>query len=161
MIEQQGIVRHIAHGKAHIEVLNTPAACSSCSGDGCGMSLFGRYFGNRRNLIELDDTIGVSSGDEVVIGIEENSLVVSAFRLYGAPLLGLIAGAVSAAALFDSPAGGQSDLVAIAGGITGFSLALVANYIHQTMFARQPAQLMRRIGSVDTIAGFPPIQVNR
>jgi sigma-E factor negative regulatory protein RseC len=53
------------------------------------------------NRVLAQDNLGVSVGDEVLLGIPENGALRAAFVLYGVPLLGLMFGVVIAQAWGD------------------------------------------------------------
>ena len=142
MIEQRAIVREAGSASARVEVLKMTASCGGCASNGCGVALFSRFFGNRKNLIELKDVVGVSVGDEVVIGITENTLLLGAFRLYAFPLVGLLSGAMLGQYLQGSPETG-SELFSILGAAMGLLLTLALNYLHQKRKASQVVSLLR------------------
>ena len=96
MIQEQAIVVGINQDVASLEILrNKP--CGLCGQTrGCGISIWGRLFGHRANIFKVKNTISAKVDDVVIVGIQENALLLSAVIVYGVPLLTLILGAVFA-----------------------------------------------------------------
>jgi sigma-E factor negative regulatory protein RseC len=94
MIEERAIVLSVSAGVARVQAIRR-GACGACSARGaCGTSLLDRFLGRKSLELELEDTIGLSSGDEVIVGVPEEALLISSFFAYIVPLLGLIAAAM-------------------------------------------------------------------
>jgi sigma-E factor negative regulatory protein RseC len=92
----------------------------------------------------VDNVLHASTGERVVIGIPSGALWKSAFRLYGLPLLMLIAGGLA----------GQhahGDLGAVAGAAGGMLLAVLVQKSRLGSHAWQPVML-RRADEVSFIA---------
>jgi len=100
MIEEHAIVVGLERDVAMLEVLRrTP--CGLCGQTrGCGVSLWGRLFGHKPNIFKALNQINAGIGDSVVVGIEEQALLVSALVVYGVPLLLMLLGALLAGAMF-------------------------------------------------------------
>jgi len=122
-------------------------SCGACSSQAaCGVSLLDRLLGRRRQRLVVGDALGVRAGETVVIGLPEGALVKAALAAYLMPLLGLLAGAMAAPAMW---AGADADLAALAGGALGFAGALVLLRRYSRRLAADPryrAKLLRRGG---------------
>jgi sigma-E factor negative regulatory protein RseC len=96
MIQEQAVVVSVNQGVASLEILrNKP--CGLCGQTrGCGISIWGRLFGHRANIFKVRNTVNAKVDDIVVVGIEENALLLSAIIVYGVPLATLILGAAFA-----------------------------------------------------------------
>jgi len=117
-----------------------------------------RVLGRRRTLVKALNTSGVSTGDRVVIGLEEGALVSGSMAVYLVPLIALIVGAALATAL--AP---ERDIVAAAGGAAG----LVSSFFWLRRFGtriridpRYQPIILRRFRDVSVI-NLPVEAVNR
>jgi len=126
LIEESGQVVEVQGEFAWIESERT-TTCGSCAvRKGCGTSAIAKVLGQRRVRLRVLNPINASVGDNVVIGITESGLVRGSLAVYAAPLLGLVAGALAGQLLGKQLfVGMQSDLLAIAGAISGFIAALI------------------------------------
>ena len=125
MIEESGQVVEVQGEFAWIESERT-STCGSCAvRKGCGTSAIAKVLGQRRVRLRVLNRIHASVGDNVVIGIAESGLVRGSLAVYAAPLLGLFAGALAGQLLAKQLFGMSSDLLAIAGAISGFVAALI------------------------------------
>jgi sigma-E factor negative regulatory protein RseC len=89
MITENGIVTRTDRSTAWIKTIRS-GACEGCSSkDSCGES-----HNSKEMTLELKNTLGVQTGDQVVIGIETKPMIILSFLLYVFPILLLIAGAV-------------------------------------------------------------------
>lgn len=128
MIEENAIVVGIERDIAMLEVLRrTP--CGLCGQTrGCGISLWGRLFGHKPNIFKALNQINAKVGDSVVVGIEEQALLVSALAVYGVPLVTMLLGALVASGIFGGElADGVShvDRNAMIGAIAGLVVGLL------------------------------------
>ena len=96
MIEEQAIVVGVENDVTMLEVVRrTP--CGLCGQTrGCGISLWGRLFGHRPNIFKAVNQIDAKVGDSVIVGIEEQALLISSLTVYGIPLVTMLAGARNA-----------------------------------------------------------------
>lgn len=102
LIEETGEVVELQGGWAVIET-RSRSACDHCAtGNACGTSVLASVFGQRRNRVRLNNHLGVSVGDNVVIGIHESVLLSTAILAYMLPLLLMIGCALLAANLLES-----------------------------------------------------------
>ena len=89
MITENGIVTRTNRSTAWIKTIRS-AACEGCSSkDSCGENHH-----SKEMTLELKNTLGVQTGDQVVIGIETKPMIILSFLLYVFPILLLITGAV-------------------------------------------------------------------
>ncbi len=111
-------------------VRRTP--CGLCGQTrGCGISLWGRLLGHRRNTFKAINQIDAKPGDNVIVGVEEQALLVSSLIFYGIPLAAMLAGALAAGAFFTDDAG-HADLYAVMGAVAGLALGLLWLKGHNT-----------------------------
>lgn len=127
MIEEQAIVIDIKGEQALLEVeRNKP--CGLCGATrGCGISLWGRIFGQHRGRFLANNSLKLENGDRVIVGIEESALLSSAMAVYGLPLLFLCFGAWLVPLLFGIQASSRlaSDLYALFGALAGLAGGLM------------------------------------
>jgi len=123
MIEEQAIVVRLDGTRAHLEIERS-RPCGLCGATrGCGVSLWGRLFGHRNQTFSVDNGIGATAGERVVIGVEEGILLSGALNIYGVPLVLLCLGALLGSSLATARAAG--DLYAVCGAATGLLLGLM------------------------------------
>ena len=90
MIEEQGKVVALQNEWVWVET-ERKTACGQCSANkGCGTSVLASVFGKKANSIAVMKTLPVKVGDEVIIGIEEDTLVKGSLLIYALPLVLLI-----------------------------------------------------------------------
>jgi sigma-E factor negative regulatory protein RseC len=124
MIEESAVVIDLKNDMAMLEVTRrTP--CGLCGQtQGCGISIWGRLFGHRNNVFKAINQINASIGDNVIVGINENALLMSALTMYGIPLLTTLAGALAGAS-FPTENNILADRYAVIGALTGLMLGLL------------------------------------
>ncbi|MDA8328200.1 MAG: SoxR reducing system RseC family protein [Betaproteobacteria bacterium] len=112
-----------------VEALPNTQGCSSCSSSqgtqasGCGADNIGRMFtGNAPHRFRVIDTMGCQTGDQVLIEIEDGSVLRSAFVVYLLPIGLVFFGAILASHL-STPV--WSDLASILGAGLGLMVAAV------------------------------------
>jgi sigma-E factor negative regulatory protein RseC len=94
MITEQGIVTRATPDVALIKT-NRAAACEVCSAkDSCGTIHRGKEM-----TVEVPNTLGVETGDSVLIGMQTKSALLLTFLIYVVPILCLVAGALTGDAL--------------------------------------------------------------
>ena len=145
MIEENAIVVGIEDDTALLEIVRT-TPCSLCGQTrGCGISLFGRLFGHRNNVFKAVNQISAKIGDYVVVGIEQQALLASSLRLYGVPLLSVLAGATIAAVFF-VPAKTNADGYVFVGAMIGLAFGLLwlkGNATGRSLDARYQPVILR------------------
>lgn len=143
MIEESGKVVALEGDYVWVETMRE-AACNACTAkSGCGQSVLEKAALGKKHHIRALSTLKVEFGDEVVIGIEEPVILLSAVIIYLLPLLFLFAMVSIAVLLW-----GSSDAVVGVSGFAGLSAGfLVARWYsyrnrfnkhHQPVILRGP-----------------------
>ncbi|MDH4273601.1 MAG: SoxR reducing system RseC family protein [Gammaproteobacteria bacterium] len=90
MIEHQGVV--VAREGARVWVeFQRQTSCGQCAVNGsCGTGVIGKVLGRRINRMVINSTLDTQVGEQVVVGIKEDTLLTSAMVAYGVPLIGLL-----------------------------------------------------------------------
>ena len=87
MITENAIVVSIENNQTWIET-QRKSTCGQCSANkGCGTSVLSKVIGNKLSKIKAINNIDAQVGDEVVIGLNEHSLLKGAFMIYMLPLI--------------------------------------------------------------------------
>ena len=94
MITENATVVSIENNQTWIET-QRKSACGQCSANkGCGTSVLSKVIGNKLSKMKAINKINAKVGDEVVVGLNEKSLLKGAFMTYLLPLLYLFVFAV-------------------------------------------------------------------
>ncbi len=89
MITENGIVTQADRSTARITTMRS-SACKGCSSQGsCGTS-----HSSKEMTVTVKNTLGVQTGDRVVIGLDTKPMVILSFLLYVFPIILLIIGAL-------------------------------------------------------------------
>ncbi|MCW8355974.1 MAG: SoxR reducing system RseC family protein [Marinomonas sp.] len=129
MIEETGKVLSIEDGFADVETIRT-SSCTSCRArHGCGHHAIAQVSSANRMRMKAIDSLNVKVGQNVVVGIPEDTLLQASIWMYLIPLLGLVGGAI-----IPSIWGGESG-IAVIFSIIGFAggLWLARNKSQQEM----------------------------
>lgn len=123
MIEENARVIAIDGDIAWVET-QRKSTCGSCSAKtSCGTSLLERFVGQRNKQLTVTLVDGIKVGDDVVLGLDEGSLLRGSFAVYMLPLLTMLLMAVMAQMLFPeillSP-----EAASIIGGLVGLGIGL-------------------------------------
>jgi len=114
MITETGKVVAVVEGGAWVQTIRA-SACSSCSARAaCGQKALAGVSGGKANEVLVQNTVAARVGDEVVIGIEESSLLLASLLVYGLPLLLMVLASVAGSHLASG-----ADAAAIAGAVVG------------------------------------------
>jgi sigma-E factor negative regulatory protein RseC len=155
MIEERARVIAIEGEVAWVET-QRQSTCGSCSAkNACGSSLLERLVGQRSNQLAVSRIEGLQTGDEVVLGLEESSLLRGSFAVYMMPLLLMLLMAIIANAVL---AGSQlaSETASILGGLTGLGLGLfwLKAYAKRALIEGRfrPVVLRRIVGEQQAVA---------
>ncbi|MBE0485205.1 SoxR reducing system RseC family protein [Marinobacter sp.] len=117
MITEVGKVVGLKGDKAWVQTIRA-SACQSCAARaGCGQRALAKVSGGRANQVLVANTAGARVGDEVVIGIDEQSLLTASLAVYGVPLLLMVLATIAGYRWF-----GGTDGAAIAGALLGLVL---------------------------------------
>ncbi len=156
MIEENAVVVGLEQDAAMLEIVRrTP--CGLCGQTrGCGISLWGRIFGHRRNIFKAVNQINAKVGDSVIVGVEEQALLASSLMAYGIPLASMLVGALLASGIFagdPNPANpGRADFYAVMGAAAGLVIGLLWLKGHaagRSMDARYQPVILRADMRVD------------
>ena len=89
---------------ADIIVEGTPPCARCAEGRGCGAGIFTGRDGRQHVRLAVPRDVDIAVGDPVTVSMSGRSLLTASILAYGVPLLGLLAGALSAA-LFSASEG--------------------------------------------------------
>lgn len=131
MIEQYARVESFNQQTVSLRANMQSSGCHSCNlSGGCGTSLIAKLFPSR-----MPETLqmpiesmpsAVKVGDQVRLGIQENTLNQAVIMLYLIPLIGLVSGAITGAGLGEYLfAANGVEPVSIFGGLLGLSAGIV------------------------------------
>jgi len=138
MIEEFAVITKRLDDHVMLEI-ERRTACGLCGQKrGCGNATWGRLLGHESHEFAADNAIGANVGDSVVVGIDENVVLSSAFYLYVVPLLTMLVGAVLADTLLDNEF--YVILAAALGLVLGFAWVkghLVGYGSHKKLYAKQ------------------------
>lgn len=138
MLEQHAIVLKTAGDQAWVEARES-GTCGSCGAGGCSTRRLADLFGRRERAFPVHNVLHAEAGERVVIGIPSGALWRSAFRLYGLPLLLLIAGGLAGQHLHGDPG-------AVLGAVAGLLLSVLMQKSGIGAQAWQPVMLRRADG---------------
>lgn len=146
MITETGKVVAVEGDKAWVQTIRA-SACQSCSARaGCGQRALASVSGGRANQVLVINSASARVGDEVVLGIDEQSLLRASLMVYGVPLLLMLAFCIAGFQWL-----GGSDLSAIVGALSGMGVGflLVRRWQSGASGQYQPKMLrVNRIASV-------------
>lgn len=94
MIEEQATIVSVESERFTVQT-RRQSACGSCAAKGgCGTSVLAKTIGRKHVIVSIDkpasDEPSLSPGDQVIIGINENSLLTGSLLAYLLPLAGMI-----------------------------------------------------------------------
>ncbi len=119
MLEEYAVVIACKGNQATLE-LERRTACGLCGQKrGCGNATWGKLLGHSNLALSAENSVNAHVGDSVVVGIDENAVLHSAFYLYAVPLIGLIIGTILADAFF------TNQLYVMLGAILGLVLGFL------------------------------------
>jgi len=147
MVEEQGVIVSVEGQIAKIAPLSQ-SGCQSCSSSSvCGTSLLKPLFGKKQRTLAAENTINAKPGDQVIIGLNRTALVLASLMVYLLPLILLVVGAISGAAIAHAFSMADTELVSIICGLGTASLAFVV--------------VSRVVKSAYFSAFFEPVLINR
>lgn len=119
MIEEYAIVTKCAGTQATLEI-ERRTACGLCGQKrGCGNAMWGKMLGHDSHDFTAENKVNANVGDSVVVGIDEQAVLNSAFFLYVVPLIGLLVGTFVADYLF------KNQFYVIVGAVLGLILGFL------------------------------------
>lgn len=119
MIEQTAIVRSISAPFAEVEI-QRQSSCGTCQAkQGCGTAAIARVFPQRTHRLHALNEVDAKPGDQVVLGLDDETLRNVSLAVYLVPLLGLIGGAMAGEWLANQTNLQAGELSAILGGLFG------------------------------------------
>ncbi len=118
MLEEIALVIKSSPEKLWVET-ETRSSCSHCSSSsGCGTSVLAKLFSVKRNQLQLDNSLGAKTGEQVIIGMPDDLLVRAAIWAYLLPLLAMIF--VTIIASVAGAGDGLQSLIGLCGLVIGF-----------------------------------------
>lgn len=115
MIEENGRVLAVKNGFAEIETIRT-SSCTACRArHGCGHHAVAQMSSSNRMKMNALCDLDVLVGQEVVVGIPEDTLLKASIWMYLIPLIGLIGGATLPSLINNDP------ILPVMGALLGFS----------------------------------------
>jgi len=155
MIEENAVVISSEAGIVEVEIRRR-SSCNACSArTGCGVSLLDRVLGRRPQRLVAANKLGVSEGDEVVVGMPEGALLKAAVAAYLVPLLGLLGGAIAGDLMLGEASASQT--LPLLTGLGGLMLGFLMTRVYSRRLAADPrwrAVLLRR-ASQSLSVGLP------
>lgn len=124
MITENAIVVSIENNQTWIET-QRKSACGQCSANkGCGTSVLSKVIGNKLSKMKAINKINAHVGDEVVVGLNEQSLLKGAFMAYLLPLLYIFLFSFFGQLISDFSQINNSELLIIGFAVLGFYIAM-------------------------------------
>lgn len=124
MITETAIVVSIEGEQTWIET-QRQSSCGQCKASkGCGTSVLSKVIGNKLSRMKAINTIDAKVGDEVVVGLNEGSLLKGAFMTYLLPLIYLFAFSFVAQLVSNNIYGENNEWLTIVFAVLGFYFGL-------------------------------------
>lgn len=147
MIEESARVVAVEGDIAWVET-RRQTACGSCAANkGCGTTVLAKVVGAKYSRLRVLNTISARTGDEVVIGIEENALLRGSVIMYALPILLMMVGAALGERLNEQLQLATPDAASIAAGLAG----LLAGFAWISRFA----------GKISRDGRYQPVMLRR
>lgn len=125
MIEEIATVVSIENDIAVVRVEKT-SSCNSCQAKGaCGTSSLSSYFNFQSPGLKVKNSIDAKAGDQVIVSIQEKTLVTGSFLLYIVPLLIMILFAFAAITLQPVFPSLDQELFQTLSGLAGLAAGLI------------------------------------
>jgi sigma-E factor negative regulatory protein RseC len=119
MIEEPATVVSVELGHAMVETLQRPACGSCASTASCGTSVLSGLFKRRYNRLRVSNPIDARPGDQVIIGLPENTLLKVSFLAYLLPLVCMLLMAIVMQAVATHLVWRLGELPQVLGGLLG------------------------------------------
>lgn len=117
MLEQTAQVTRTAPDGIWVQAVE-PSGCGTCGGQGCSSRRIAELFQRKPRHFLVDCDLSLAPGDRVVVGIAHGSVLKSALRVYGLPLVLMLAGALLAHGIL--PGDGPALMGMLLGGVVGW-----------------------------------------
>lgn len=115
MLETRATVVQVGDGQAYVRA--SQGGCGQCQGKGCGTAKLAGLFCSSPRQFLADNPISAVVGDEVIVAVEEGTIMRGVALVYLVPLALLIAGALLGVSMAGQD--GQQDIHAAAGALAG------------------------------------------
>lgn len=119
MLEQIATVVETRGDQLWVET-ESRSSCSHCSSASCTTSVVAKLFGIKRNRLQLENTLGATIGQQIVIGIPDDLLIRASLWAYLLPILMMIL--FTLAGNLTGASDGLQSLMALMGLAIGFVL---------------------------------------
>ncbi|MCK4865245.1 MAG: SoxR reducing system RseC family protein [Gammaproteobacteria bacterium] len=124
MITENATVVSIENNQTWIET-QRKSTCGECSASkGCGTSILSKVIGNKLSKMKAINNINAQVGDDVVVGLNEASLLKGAFVIYMLPLLFLFLFSLLGQFVAQSIGAPNNELLVIVFAVVGFLLGM-------------------------------------
>ena len=91
MLEEKATIIRVENSQTWVEVKSSQSGCNSCQQkSSCGTSVLSGLFKESPKFFKVNNEINAQKGENVVIGIEENTFLKASFMGYMLPLLSMI-----------------------------------------------------------------------
>ena len=159
MIEEQARVVRVDGALAEI-LIQKQSACGACAAkSGCGTSLLGNWFPQRRLTLRLMNRINAREGDLVILGLDEATLQRSSLMLYALPLAGLLLAAIAGEHGFEF-LGLHKELGAVLSGLLGLIAALLYVRVKSRAIIRRGDGGVRMLRLAHPSGSFSPVRID-
>jgi len=95
MLKKCGIVVAVEDKFVLVQMQRTDGCMNCIAEKGCGIASLSLVLGKKNTLVKVIDHIGVKVGDNVMLGLDEQTLLKNSLVLYILPLVGMFIGAIS------------------------------------------------------------------
>lgn len=141
MLEQAAEVTQTAPEGVWVQAVE-PSGCGTCGGQGCSTRRLAELFGRTSPHFLVDSDIALVPGDRIVVGIDDGSVLTSAFRAYGLPLGMMLAGALLAQLV--QPGDGPALGGLLIGGALGWILARDGRMARPRVLRRDNVHILQK-----------------
>jgi sigma-E factor negative regulatory protein RseC len=131
LLEAEAVVEMVRGDFVYISVYSNEG-CKGCGkADACHTADLASLFGKRNKLVQINNDFDATTGERIVVGIQERALLQASFLAYVLPIIIMIIVAVSI------KMAGLPDIFAAIGAMAGLVLGLVILHL-------RPARLMEK-----------------
>jgi len=148
MLRERGVVEKSSPQKAVVRIEQS-SACATCGSRGAC-----QVHNDKKFFVEVGNDLGAKVGDVVEISMPSRSVIKASLAVYSLPVLGLILGAVSGAALADA-LNVQPTAASLTGGGAGLAVSIaVLKWLDRSVRSRP--DYSPRLTKVFMTTGSPP-----